>query len=163
MRQRKAHLVSCFPEACGRPGVFSLKIYHAPELALYDMRNISPVNRCGTTHLGSRACSLLVLCACLLLFLVHFQGIAMMKTLNWGIHQCIKYVVMHLRVKCNYTDREREKRVLRVAVGEKKTGNFLFLSPSELSIISDNVETTCHYFSFLMNFSCILYKFVFVM
>lgn len=101
--------------------VFSLKRYHGPELVLYDMRYISPVNRWGTTHLGSWACSLLVFYACLLLSLVHFQGIAMMRTLKGGICQCIKYVERHLRVKCNYTDTERRKTCLRSC-----SGNFLF-------------------------------------
>ena len=88
---------------------------------LYDLRYILPVNRCGTTHLGSRACSLLVLCARLLLFLVHSQGIAMMRTLGGGICQCIKYVERHL--KCNYTDREKGEHGSEVLVGGKRVRN----------------------------------------
>lgn len=118
LQQKHCILSICFPEAFGRPRVFSLKSCHGPELVLYDMRYISPVNRCGTTHLGSRACSLLVFYACLLLFLVHFQGIAMMRTLKGGICQCIKYVERRLRVKCNYTDREGKN------MSQKK--NFVF-------------------------------------
>lgn len=119
------------------------------------MRYISPVNRCGTTHLGSRACSLLVFCACLLLFLVHFKGIAMMRTLKGGICQCIKYVERHLRVKCNYTDRERGKTWLRSSSGREESEE-LYLFPAQLFILCDRVEKVqCHYFlayKYLMQF-----------
>lgn len=148
------HLVNCFPEAFGRPRVFSLKRYHGPELVLYDMRYISPVNRCGTTHLGSRPALLLVFLACLLLFLVHFQGIAMMRTLKGGICQCIKYVERHLRVKCNYTDTESGKTCLRSCSGSKESEglhNFLFF-------LTEWKKVQCHYFcahEFLMQlYSC---------
>lgn len=121
------HLVSCFSEAFGTPGVSSRQIDPDPELAFRDMRYISPVNRCGTTHLGGWACSLLVVHACLLLFLVHFQGIAMMRTLKEGICQCIKYVERHLRVMCYYT--EKEKHISRVLVQRTFfNSTFFFLS-----------------------------------
>lgn len=74
---------------------------------------------------GKSRLSLLVFHACLLLFLVHFQGIAMMRTLKGGICQCIKYVERHLRVKCNYTDTERGKTCLRSSRGEKKEQLFI--------------------------------------
>lgn len=106
------HLVNCFSEAFGTPWVFSRHIDPDPELAFCDMRYISPVNRCGTTHLGSWACSLLVFHACLLLFLVCFQGMGMMRTLKEGICQCIKYVERHLGVMCCYT----EKHLSRASV-----------------------------------------------
>ena len=122
------HLVNCFPQAFGRPGVFSLKRHHGPELVLYDMRYISPVNRCGTAHLGGRAYSLLVFYACLLLFLVHFQGIAMMRTLKGGICQCIKYVERHLRVKCNYTDKGRGENMPQKLQWERRSHGSLFFS-----------------------------------
>lgn len=63
--------------------------------------------------------------ACLLLFLVHFQGIAMMRTLRGEICQCIKYVERHLRETSNYTGTARGE----TWGGKKKTfslHNFLF-------------------------------------
>lgn len=134
LRHKHCILSIVFRKPFGRPRVFPLKRYHGPELVLYDMSYISPVNRCGTTHLGGWACSRLVFFACLLLFLVHFQGIAMMRTLKGGICQCIKYVERHLRVKCNYTDTGRGGEMPPKLQWERREGgtflpishNFLF-------------------------------------
>lgn len=90
----------------------------------------------------------------------------MMRTLNWGICQCIKYVVMHLRVKCNYTDTERGKTCLESCSGREENKELFLFFLSELSVISElflNVEAECHFFipyEFLMHslyvcfFSC---------
>lgn len=91
-----------------RTRFFPLKVHHGLELVLCGMRSISPVNRCGTTHLGSWASSLLVFYVCLFLLLEHFKGIVMMRTPKERICQCIKYVERHQRVKCNYTSIEGE-------------------------------------------------------
>lgn len=92
---------------------------------LYDLSYISPVNRCGTAHLGSRG----PLSACflhLLPLLVHFQGIAMMRALKGGICQRIKNCERHLRVKCNYTDTDMGNVRLRSSNGGEESGEVSF-------------------------------------
>lgn len=80
---------------------------------------VQPIWETGT-------CSLPLLCVCLLLFLVHFQGIAMMRTQKGGICQCIKNVEKRLRVKCNYTDREMGNGILRSSSGRRESEELSF-------------------------------------
>lgn len=83
---------------------------------LYDLRYISPANRCGMARLGSQG----LLSPCFLRLpplRVHFQGIAMMRALKGGICQQIKNFERHLRVKCNYTDRDMGNARLRSSNG----------------------------------------------
>lgn len=95
---------------------------------------------------GGEACSLLVFGACLLLllfFLVHFLGIAMMRTLNLGICQWIRYVERHLRVKCNYTDWERKKNMsgeLQREREREREENKKLSTLAQVFILSDSAE-----------------------
>lgn len=107
---------------------------------LYDLSYISPANRCGTAHLGSRG----PLSACflhLLPLLIHFQGIAMMRALKGGICQRIKNFERHLRVKCNYTDTDMGNVRLRSSNGgEESEEARKFLFPAQLLCFCDREE-----------------------
>lgn len=124
LKRKQPHLGSCFPEAFGRQSFLPKEVsWPWAGFRWYEIYFTSQSMWYNSS--GKSGLSLLVFHACLLLFLVHFLGIAMMRTLKGGICQCIKYVERHLRVKCNYTDTERGKTCLWSCSGREESTTFI--------------------------------------
>lgn len=134
LQRRQCSLWICFLDAFGKSRVFfPQRADMALSYFFYDLRYISPGNRCGTAHLGSQG----LLSACFLRLpplRVHFQGIAMMRALKGGICQRIKNFEKHLRVKCNYGDRDMGNVRLRSSNGGEKSEEVSFPPTTFMSL-----------------------------